>query len=205
MNRLRFDALNVGYDGKTVLESVGGELTSGDWVHLFGRNGSGKTSLLRVLASFHHPIGGSVLWNGNDIHRNKQTYRSNIRYFGHEVSLYERLTVRDNWELFSGLFDLHGTAPRSFTEHIEPGTPVEELSRGQKRRVELASLIASPREFLLFDEPMASLDPGAQDSLVENLESIREDGGIILTASPKPLDYARKNWKVSGTDLVKVD
>jgi heme ABC exporter ATP-binding subunit CcmA len=204
MNRLRFDALDVGYGRKTILESISGELTSGDWVHLFGRNGSGKTSLLQVLASFHYPIGGSVLWNGNDIHRNKQTYRSNIRYFGHEVSLYERLTVRDNWELFSGLFDLHGTAPRSFTEHIEPETPVEQLSRGQKRRVELASLIASPRELLIFDEPLASLDQEAVDSLIENLESIREDDGIILTASPEPLEHAQENWKVAGTDLVKV-
>lgn len=204
MNRLRFEDLVVGYGRKAVLDSVSGELTAGDWVHLFGRNGSGKTSLLQSLASFHYPMSGTVYWNDTDVQQSRSAFRSRLRYFGHEVALYERLTVRDNWELFTGLFNVHGTSPRSFTERISPTTRVDDLSRGQKRRVELASLIASPRDLLFLDEPLVSLDQEAEDSLVENLGSIRSDGGIIVTASPEPLDYAERNWKITEGDVIKL-
>jgi heme exporter protein A len=81
---------------------------------------------------------------------------------------------------------------------------VKDLSRGQKRRVELASLIASPRDLLFLDEPLVSLDQEAEDSLVDNLGSIRSDGGIVVTASPEPLDYAERNWKITDRDIVKL-
>jgi heme exporter protein A len=203
-NQLSFSNLEVGYGRKSVLENVSGSLRSGQWVHLFGTNGSGKTSLLQVLASLNHPLSGTVKWNDEAVHKFKSEFRSRIRYFGHEVALYERLTVRDNWELFKGLFDIAGSAPRSLTENISPASEVEELSRGQKRRVELASLIASPRDLVFLDEPLASLDQHAADSLVENLHGIQEDGVIIVTASPGPMDHSDVNWKITDGSIVKV-
>jgi heme exporter protein A len=203
-NKLSFSELGVGYGRKAVLENVSGTIHSGEWVHLFGTNGSGKTSLLQVLASLNHPLSGMVQWNDENVHQFKSEFRSRIRYFGHEVALYERLTVQDNWDLFKGLFDIAGSAPRSLTENISSTSQVDELSRGQKRRVELASLIASPRDIVFLDEPLASLDQHATDSLVENLHGIREDGVIIVTASPGPMDHCDVNWKITNGSIVKV-
>ncbi|MFB6226745.1 MAG: heme ABC exporter ATP-binding protein CcmA [bacterium] len=204
MNLLEFSSLTVGYDRKSVLNEVEGEISSGEWVHLWGRNGSGKTSLLQVLASFHQPLEGEVLWNGTKVRTNLERYRRNIRYFGHEVALFERLTVRDNWELFGGLFNIQGTSPRSFTGEISPSSLVQDLSRGQKRRVELASLIASPRDLVILDEPFASLDEQAIDSLRDNLQGIREDGGIVVTASPESIDGPDRTWQVKNKTLTKL-
>lgn len=204
MNLLEFDSLSVGYGRKHVLTEVSGEISEGEWVHLWGKNGSGKTSLLQVLASFHRPLAGEVVWNGNDIQRHVEDYRQQIRYFGHEVSLFERLTVKDNWEIFAGLFNIQGTSPRSFTGEISPHSLVHELSRGQKRRVELASLIASPRNLVILDEPFASLDDQAVDSLRDNLDGISDDGGIVLTASPETIDGPDRTWQVKNEKLTKL-
>lgn len=204
MSQLEFRNLDVGYGRKYILNDISGEIHSGDWVHLWGKNGSGKTSLLKVLASFHRPLGGEVLWKGNDIRQCRDQYRQLIRYFGHEVALYERLTVRDNWEIFVGLFDIQGTSPRTFTGEISPESRVHELSRGQKRRVELASLIASPREIVILDEPFVSLDDQAVDSLRENLHGIRDAGSIVLTASPETIDGPNRTWQVKNKTLTKL-
>lgn len=204
MNRLEFTNLCVGYGRKEILREISGEINGGEWVHLWGKNGSGKTSLLQVLASFHPPQSGRIFWNGNDVRANVQKYRQNIRFFGHEVALFERLTVKDNWELFAGLFDIKGSSPRTFTGEISPHSLVHELSRGQKRRVELASLIASPKEFVILDEPFASLDDQAVDSLRDNLKGIRDDGGIVLSASPETIDGPDRTWQVKNRKLTKL-
>lgn len=203
-NRLEFTDLDVGYGRQSILKDISGEIVQGEWVHLWGNNGSGKTSLLQVLACLHTPLNGEVTWNGHDIQKNMEKYRRKLRYFGHEVALFERLTVQDNWELFAGLFNIQGTSPRTFTGEISPRSEVHELSRGQKRRVELASLIASPRDLVILDEPFASLDEQAVDSLRDNLKGIQDDGGIVLSASPEPIDGPDRTWQVKNKKLTKL-
>ncbi len=203
-NRLRFEGLDVGYGRNSILQGVSGEVQSGRWVHLFGRNGSGKTSLLQVLASLNYPLSGTVEWNGRDVHRNRPAFRSCLRYFGHEVALYERLTVRENWDLFEGLFDVDGLNSGPLTDEIASSRLVKELSRGQKQRLELASLIASPRDLVILDEPLSSLDQAAAGVLVEHLHRLGEEGVIVLTASPDPMDHSDDNWRIANGTIDKV-
>lgn len=203
MNQIQLDRLEVGYGRRSIVENVTGEIESGEWIHCFGKNGTGKTSFLQTVASFNYPLSGQIQWNGSNIFDRKHDFRAQLRYFGHEVSLYERLTVRDNWSLFTGLFDIQSEPPQSLTENISPDSLVGELSRGQKRRLELSSMISAPRNVVVLDEPFASLDSEATDSLVTSLNEIRSNDGIVLTASPDASDHASSNWQISGRAVIK--
>lgn len=193
-NRLSFEDLVVGYGHRVVLDGLSGEIVSGRWIHLWGENGTGKSSLLRVLASLQGYRSGRVTWNGVLLEEQREEYRRSIRYFGHEEPLFGRLTVSQNWNLYGDLMGLDGTVTSRFTESVPGDRPVDELSQGQRQRVGLATLMAAPRQAVFLDEPLASLDEGARENLVDHLLEICSMGGMVLSASPRPLEGPDGFW-----------
>ena len=165
------------------------ELRAGQLVWLRGSNGSGKTSLLRVLAGLARPDGGQLSW-GQQALVHSEEYRSKLVYMGHANALKDDLTAL---EALRFLTTVHGRS--CSTERMEAALrrmgvfhrrrlPVRMLSQGQRRRVALARLALEDRPgFWVLDEPFDALDDAGlalvQELFVENVQR----GGMVLFTS----------------------
>lgn len=170
-------------------------LGCGEIVHLTGQNGSGKTSLLRVIAGLTEAAVGEVLFNGNTISAQRQAYAACVGWSGHKDGLKADLSVRENLE-----FDmaLRGGVDRArleqaFAELSMAGfvdLPVRVLSAGQRRRASLARILLSNAPIWLLDEPLTNLDANGIESVTDMLARHIATGCSAIVAFHGVLDPA---------------
>lgn len=166
-------------------------LAPGDLLILRGANGAGKTSLLRLLAGLSRPAAGRVLWNGAAITHDPEAYFRRLHYLGHLDGLKSALTARENLHFSARL---RGTtaalsALDRFILTSLADIPVRLLSAGQRRRVALARLLASPAPLWLLDEPGTALDHDGAELLRHTLTDHCRKGGIAVIASHDSLAH----------------
>lgn len=172
-----------------VFEGLSFSLGSGNALWIKGKNGAGKSSLLRICARLLKPAGGSVLWQGDDIRRDEDGYLGQYHYLGHQDALKPVLTVRENlafWADFQGK-NLLPAALDDFDLQELAETRVEYLSAGQKKRVSLARLTATPAPLWILDEPVSSLDTSFIELFKLRLKEHIEAGGMALFATHQDL------------------
>jgi len=169
------------FNGLSCVLSAGGALV------LTGANGSGKSSLLRVLATLLAPAAGRVMWGGNAIAADLARYRASLHYVGHLDAIKPALGVRETLAFWAGM---RGTpAPEldaalaAFALEPIADWPCRWLSAGQRRRLALARLIAAPAPLWLLDEPTASLDADGERRLVAAIAAHRASGGRVAIAT----------------------
>ena len=159
-------------------------------VGLLGGNGAGKTTTLSMLLGLLRPTSGSVELFGHDFIENRHAVLQRMNFCSPYVDLPQRLTVRENLRVFSKLYGVKdGTGRLSeladnfrLTEFMDQ--PVRRLSSGQKTRVSLAKALINQPEFLLLDEPTASLSPDVSQWIRQRLLDYRDrTGASILFAS----------------------
>jgi heme exporter protein A len=172
-------------DDRLLFNSLTFELASGQVLLLEGRNGSGKTSLLRILCGFREPDSGQVLWCGEAI--NSSQYYADMAYVGHLDGLKKELTVWENLMMSLALSQTgHYSILQALTRVNLAGyedTPVQALSAGQKRRLSLARLLVTRNYLWILDEPFTALDKQGI-ALIETLmtEHCANGGLIVLTS-----------------------
>lgn len=164
-------------------------LGPGEWLHVQGENGAGKTSLLRILAGLSPPARGEVRWQGEPIQRLAEDYRRHLLYLGHHGAVKEDLTPLENLRFAARLDDtpLDETSALAalarFGLRGREDLPVRFLSAGQKRRVLLARLAVRTAELWILDEPFTALDVKAVDMLAELIvEHVAQGGLVVLTS-----------------------
>ena len=181
---------------RIVFERLDFALLPGGALVLTGRNGSGKSSLLRLMAGLSPPLSGALLWNGTDIAENRAAHRARLHFVGHADALKPVLTVTEMVEFWAGMhggggrggdgaaiedaLDRFGLAP------LAP-MPCSLLSAGQRRRVALARLAAAPAPLWLLDEPLTGLDSDAVADLYDTIAAHRRAGGRIVVSTHAPL------------------
>ena len=165
------------------------EVTAGEWLHVRGENGIGKTSLLRLLAGLSKPAVGEIFWNDQSISSDPSEYHRNLLFLGHRDSLKEDLTALENLSIATALDGITISeeeillALHRFGLRGREDLPIHCLSAGQKRRVLLARLLLRQATLWILDEPFNALDVHAVEMLSALiLEHIASGGMAIMTS-----------------------
>ena len=173
--------------GRSLFRGLSFALRGGELLRLAGPNGSGKTSLLRILCGLLSPTAGAVHWDGTEIRRLREEYSRQLVYLGHAPAVKDDLTAAENLRITCALAGL-SVSSREIQAAL--GTfglddlPVKRLSQGQRRRAVLARLVVSESLPLwLLDEPFAALDASAI-ALVEGLidAQVARGGSVVFTS-----------------------
>ena len=173
------------------------DLAAGQMLWVLGPNGSGKTSLLRLLCGLLRPDGGHVRWKGEDVRRSPEGFHADLLYLGHAPAIKEDLSSREN--LCFGLAQMGiGVTPRdadaALSEFGLAGretAPARALSQGQRRRVALARLALGTRKPLwILDEPLTALDAQAVQLVQAHLARQRNRGGCVVFTSHQEVEFA---------------
>ena len=177
--------------GRTVFEGLSFAVNAGEALTVTGRNGAGKSSLLRLIAGLLRPARGRISLDGGDP---ELTVAEQVHYLGHQDALKPALSVAENLGFWAGF--LGATAP-DLGPCLEAvglwdlaDLPAAYLSAGQRRRLSLARLVAAKRPIWLLDEPTSTLDSGAQDRLAALMRSHLAEGGLILAATHAAIGLA---------------
>jgi len=159
---------------KWILKDISFETATGDLLVITGSNGTGKTTLLRILAGLLPKTGGQVLYNGAEY----GLERGAIGYVSHKPMLYETLSVCDNLRFFGRLYGINSKVTEEELLRMVDlwpyrYEPVSILSRGMQQRLALARVLISQPRMILYDEPFTSLDQEGQGLLRAILEENR--------------------------------
>ena len=172
---------------RLVFRGLGFALEAGGALVLTGPNGSGKSSLLRLLAGLLAPHEGVLNWDGEPIARDKAAHRARLHLIGHLDAVKPVLTVAETVALWSGLRGAPDAASAAAVERFGlahlADMPCRLLSAGQKKRLSLARLLASPAPLWLLDEPTTGLDAASTTNLEAILAEHRAAGGIVVATT----------------------
>src|ERR1700761_7704133 len=174
--------------GRDVFTGLGFAVASGEALIVTGRNGAGKSSLLRTIVGLVRLAGGKLTLEGGDP---ELTIAEQAHYLGHQDALKPSLTVGENLRFWAGFFGtrIPDVAPTLAAVGLDAlvDLPAAYLSAGQRRRLSIARLLAVKRPIWLLDEPMSTLDAGAQERLGALMRTHLAEGGLILAATHGPL------------------
>jgi heme exporter protein A len=185
---------------RPLFAGIGLAVGPGEWLHVRGANGSGKTSLLRLLAGLARPEAGQVHWGGEPIARVAQEYHRALLFLGHHAAVKEELTAAENLQLAAQLDGAEigraevDRALGRFGLRGREDLPVRVLSAGPKRRVLLARLMTRKARLWVLDEPFTALDARAVDMLGELTREHLAQGGmaVITSHQPVPLEGGKR-------------
>lgn len=197
--RLSGQGLTCVRGGREVFSGLDFEAVSGEAVAVTGRNGSGKTSLLRLIAGLLIPAGGRIVLDGGDA---EMTLPEQCHYLGHRDALKPALSVAENlsfWADFLGgeRFDAAESLAAVGLDHAAD-LPAAFLSAGQRRRLSLARLLTSRRPVWLLDEPTNALDLPGQDMFGSLMRDHLARGGLIIAATHAPLGIDSRELRIGG-------
>jgi heme exporter protein A len=186
--------------GREVFSRLDFEAAAGEAVAVVGRNGSGKTSLLRLIAGLLIPAGGTIALDGGDA---ELTLPEQCHYLGHRDALKPALSVVENlsfWADFLGgeRFDAAASLAAVGLDHAID-LPAAFLSAGQRRRLSLARLLTVRRPVWLLDEPTNALDLAGQDMFGALMRDHLARGGLIIAATHAPLGIDSRELRIGGT------
>ena len=172
--------------GRTLFRGLSFAVAPGRALAVEGANGAGKTSLLRMLAGFIAPAGGTIRFG--DLADGEERGKR-VGWLGHHDAVKTQMTVRETLAFFARLHgggDVDAAMERTGLARLAE-LPGQYLSAGQRKRVSLARLLLSARPLWLMDEPLASLDAGGKTTAAGLVAAHVAAGGIAVVATHEPL------------------
>lgn len=181
MGMIQVCQINKKYGKKVVLSNINFEIKVGESLAVVGRNGTGKSTLIKIMAGIIKPSSGTLSYFGNSILENKKLFRKYCAYVPQDNALIEELSVIDNLKLWSGgkrHLDQDFIDRFELTEILS--VKVSNLSGGMKRRVSIVCAISHLPPVLLLDEPTTALDIFYKDEIHKILKEYKKDKGIVI-------------------------
>lgn len=197
------------FRGETVLfENINFSLFAGDIAQIDGRNGAGKTSLLRLVTGLSKSESGQILWCQQPIAQQRALWHQQMIYLAHQPGIKSSLTASENLRFFhphASLSVLHAALEQVGLVGYED-LLVGNFSAGQQQRVGLARLWLTEAKIWILDEPFTALDKAGIAILVNKIMHFAEQGGIVMltTHQDLPIDGQRiKLLRLSSTEQVE--
>jgi ribose transport system ATP-binding protein len=197
---LRFDGIAKSFGGTQALKGVSFEVRRGEIVALLGENGAGKSTLIKILSGIHKPDSGAVAIDGAPYHPGRRDSRHTVSFIHQDLGLIEWMTVAENVGLArgfarssffgrAGVIDWARSAKAARDAlslvgcDIDPDTRIQSLSRTEKSLVAIARALAVDCDFLVLDEPTASLPADEVERLFAAMRSLKARGvGMIYVS-----------------------
>ena len=180
-------------------------LRSGEALAVIGPNGSGKTSLLRLIAGLLAIADGSIALEGGET---ELTLPEQAHYLGHRDALKPALSVLENLSFWRDFLGGERSAPERLRQDSESlaavgldhaaDLPAAYLSAGQRRRLSIARLLTVRRPIWLLDEPTTALDVAGQSLFAGLMRDHLGSGGLIVAATHAPLGIAARELRIGG-------
>lgn len=189
MSALTGSALTCVRGDRLVFRDLDFGVEAGQALVLVGANGSGKSSLLRIMAGLLRPFAGTLAWAGQPVAEDREAHARRLHYVGHADAVKPVLSVRDNLMFWSALSGSAAPAADAAAALERLGlaslaaVPGRYLSAGQRRRLNLARILAVPRPIWLLDEPTVALDRGAVGLLEAEIARHRDAGGLVVAST----------------------
>ena len=177
----------------TLFSGLSFRVDAGEALVVSGANGTGKTTLLRIVAGLTTPAAGTLAWNGEAVKPLDPEFRRAVAYAGHLPSLKDELSAEENLASLLALDGeaVTGDALRSALDDVslarQRALPARVLSQGQRRRIGLARLAMMPRSLWILDEPSTALDASGIELLGRVLARHLAGGGILVAATHSAL------------------
>ena len=184
---------------RKLFENLSFRVRAGQALAVEGANGSGKTSLLRLIAGFLSPAAGRlIVKDASGDNDDAEERGKKIGWLGHHDGLKPQLTVVEQLAFWAALY--RGTVNTGMLAQVglarQADLPCRYLSAGQKRRLALARLLVSNRPLWLLDEPFAALDTAGQSLVAELMALHCGQGGIIIAATHDSLGLGNESLKL---------
>ena len=185
--------------GREVFSELDFTASSGEALAVTGPNGSGKTSLLRIVAGLLTLAAGSI---GLEDGERELTVAEQAHYLGHRDAMKPALSVSENlvfWRDFLG-GEASNAAESLFAVGLDHAAhlPAAYLSAGQRRRLSIARLLVVRRPIWLLDEPTSALDAGGQSLFATLMRDHLAGGGLIIAATHAPLGVEARELRIGG-------
>jgi heme exporter protein A len=183
---LTVDNLSLFKDDKKIFSNLGFSVSTSSALIIKGRNGCGKSSLLKILAGIGRPTAGKILWGGADIEDFRDDFNGDSQFLGHKNFLKPELTIAENLRFYARLADSEIALPAAlhfFGLTALAGEKVKKLSAGWQQRVMLAKLLCCPATLWLLDEPSNNLDKAGREMLRGLIATRVKEDGLVIMAS----------------------
>ncbi|EGR0261649.1 cytochrome c biogenesis heme-transporting ATPase CcmA [Vibrio cholerae] len=173
-------------DERILFESLSFEIHAGELVQIEGRNGTGKTTLLRIIAGLGECECGEILWQRSKIQSDRESYHQDLLFLGHQTGIKRELTALENLRFYLAVHQQTVDEHAIFQALAKVGlagredVPVAQLSAGQQRRVALARLWLSKKPLWILDEPLTAIDKQGVSVLEALFLSHAKQGGIVI-------------------------
>jgi len=189
--------LSCARGGREIFAGLGFEVASGEALAVVGPNGSGKTSLLRLIAGLLTPSRGSIHLEGGE---SEQTLPEQSHYLGHRDAIKPALSVAENLWFWRDFLGGATSDPKASLAAVEldhaAHLPAGYLSAGQRRRLSIARLLSVRRPIWLLDEPTNALDASGQILFTALMGDHLSRGGLIIAATHTPLGVPARTLRI---------
>lgn len=183
---LTVENLKLQRDGRTIFSGLGFSLYLGSAILVKGQNGSGKTSLLKIIAGLLKQSSGKLLFNNENIDDFRAEFNSDLQFIGHKNFLKQDLTVYENLKLYADLYGSEILIPSAlnfFKISDCAHQKAKKLSAGMQKRVLLAKLLICESDIWILDEPTVNLDKAGKDLLKGLIKTKLENQGMVIISS----------------------
>jgi len=183
---LEINNLTAIRDERVLFEDLSFRVQSGELVQIEGRNGTGKTTLLRIITGLADRDEGAIFWNKESIEDDRESFHRELLFLGHQTGIKRELTAFENLYFYQSVHLAKKSKDDIYQALVQVGlagredVPVAKLSAGQQRRVALARLWLSEHKLWILDEPLTAIDKQGVKVLEALFLQHTEKGGIVL-------------------------